>query len=203
MTKSKLVFDPFSEEFFNGAWDIYRRMQEEAPVYYNDEYDFYALTRHEDVAAGLKDFETYSSAYGIDLSMVRSGADGRRSRSSSWTPPTIATCAACSTRSSRRAPSSRSEQMVIEKIDKYLSAADPDYFDVVQDFSGSVPGRGDHDDAGRAGGARAADPALDRRCRCTREPGQVEVGEEGMQANINTAMLLLRAGQAAPRRTAR
>ena len=71
MTKSKLVFDPFSEEFFNGAWDTYRRMQEEAPVYYSEEYDFYALTRHADVAAGLKDFETYSSAYGIDLSMVR------------------------------------------------------------------------------------------------------------------------------------
>jgi len=73
MTRSKIVFDPFSEEFFNGAWETYRRMQEEAPVYYSEEYDFYALTRHADVAAGLKDFETYSSAYGIDLSMVRSG----------------------------------------------------------------------------------------------------------------------------------
>ncbi len=72
MTTSKLVFDPFSEEFFNGAWDTYRRMQEEAPVYYSEEYDFYALTRHEDVAAGLKDFETYSSAYGIDLSGLAS-----------------------------------------------------------------------------------------------------------------------------------
>ena len=73
MTKSKIVFDPFSEEFWNGAWDTYRRMQEEAPVYYNEQYDFYALTRHADVAAGLEELETYSSAYGIDLSMVRSG----------------------------------------------------------------------------------------------------------------------------------
>ena len=51
MTTSELVFDPFSEEFFNGPWEIYRRMREEAPVYYNPEYDFYALSRHEDVAA--------------------------------------------------------------------------------------------------------------------------------------------------------
>ena len=68
---SKLVFDPFSEEFFNGPWEIYRRMREEAPVYYNEEHDFYALSRHEDVAAAYKDFETYSSAYGLDLATVR------------------------------------------------------------------------------------------------------------------------------------
>ena len=47
-------------------------MREEAPVYYNAEHDFYALSRHEDVAAAYKDFETYSSAYGLDLAMVRS-----------------------------------------------------------------------------------------------------------------------------------
>ena len=55
MTISELVFDPFSEEFFNGPWEIYRRMREEAPVYYNSEHDFYALSRHEDVAAAFKD----------------------------------------------------------------------------------------------------------------------------------------------------
>ena len=71
-TSPKLVFDPFSEEFFNGPWEIYRRMREEAPVYYNEEHDFYALSRHDDVAAAFKDFETYSSAYGLDLAMVRS-----------------------------------------------------------------------------------------------------------------------------------
>src|SRR6201998_3001742 len=138
MTKSKIVFDPFSEEFWNGAWETYRRMQEEAPVYYNEQYDFYALTRHVDVAAGLKDFETYSSAYGIDLSMVRSGQrppqsiifmdppDHRHMRSllnKVFTPRAIQS----------------QKQMVTEKIDKYLGAADPDRFDAVQDFSGPFP----------------------------------------------------------------
>ncbi|BCI85616.1 hypothetical protein NIIDMKKI_08220 [Mycobacterium kansasii] len=108
MTTSKIVFDPFSEEFFNGPWDTYRRMQEEAPVYYSEEYDFYALTRHADVAAGLKDFQTYSSAYGIDLAMVRTGQPSPHKAIIFMDPPSTATCAACSTRSSRRAPSSRS-----------------------------------------------------------------------------------------------
>jgi cytochrome P450 len=187
MTTSKVDFDPFSMEFFNGAWDIYRRMQEETPVYYSEQYDFYALTRHEDVAAGLKDFETYSSSYGIDLSMVRSGQkppesiifmdppDHRHMRSllnKVFTPRAIQS----------------QQQMVIEKIDKFLNAADPDAFDVVRDLSGPFPVEvittmlgvpEEHAQQVR----HWIDVSL------TREPGQVEVGEEGMQANINTAML--------------
>ena len=73
MTKAKLVFDPFSEEFFNNPFDTYRRMREEAPLYYDEDEYFYALTRHEDVSAAFKDFETYSSARGCDLAMVRTG----------------------------------------------------------------------------------------------------------------------------------
>ena len=41
-------------------------------MYYSEENDFYALSRHEDVAAAFKDFETYSSAYGLDLATVKS-----------------------------------------------------------------------------------------------------------------------------------
>lgn len=187
MTKSKLVFDPFSEEFFNGAWETYRRMQEEAPVYYSEEYDFYALTRHADVAAGLKDFETYSSAYGIDLSMVRSGQqppqsiifmdppDHRHMRSllnKVFTPRAI---------QSQR-------QMVTDKIDKYLAAADPDRFDAVQDFSGPFPVEVITTMLGvPEQHAQQIRHWIDE--SLTRELGQVEVGESGMQANINTAML--------------
>ncbi|HXO13090.1 MAG TPA: cytochrome P450, partial [Mycobacterium sp.] len=73
MTKSKVVFDPFSEEFFTNPFDIYQRMREDAPLYYDEKEDFYALTRHADVAGALKDFETYSSTRGCDLAMVRKG----------------------------------------------------------------------------------------------------------------------------------
>ncbi|HNM84506.1 MAG TPA: cytochrome P450, partial [Mycobacterium sp.] len=71
MTTATVVFDPFSEDFFTNPYDTYRRMRAEAPVYYSEEYDFYALTRHEDVATAFKDHETFSSAYGVDLAQVR------------------------------------------------------------------------------------------------------------------------------------
>jgi hypothetical protein len=47
VTKPKVVFDPFSAEYFENPFDIYRRMREDAPLYYDEKEDFYALTRHE------------------------------------------------------------------------------------------------------------------------------------------------------------
>ena len=73
-TAGPVDFDPFSEDFYNGPYDIYRRMRDEAPVYYDEKYGFYAITRHEDVLAAFRDTETYSSAHGIDLEMVLSGS---------------------------------------------------------------------------------------------------------------------------------
>ena len=55
MGASTLLFDPFSQEYFDDPYDVYRWMRRDAPVYYSEEHDFYALTRHADVAAAFKD----------------------------------------------------------------------------------------------------------------------------------------------------
>ena len=70
-----VVFDPYSEDFFCAPFETYRRMRDEGPVYYSEKYDFWALTRYEDVAAAIKDYETYSSAKGVTLDIVKSGAE--------------------------------------------------------------------------------------------------------------------------------
>ena len=74
-----------------------------------------------------------------------------------------------------------------EVIDKYLSACDPDNFDVVQDFSGPFPVEVITRMAGvpeeyRQQVRHWIDTSLHH------EPGQIEVSEAGMQANIDTAM---------------
>ena len=71
MTQAELVFDPFSQEYFENPFDIYRRMRDEAPLYYDAKEDFYAISRHEDVAAALKDHDSFSSSRGCDLAMVK------------------------------------------------------------------------------------------------------------------------------------
>lgn len=65
-----MEFDPYSEDFFNGAFATYRWLRDEAPVYHNDEHNFWALSRHEDVHQAYKDWERFSSAQGIMLDQL-------------------------------------------------------------------------------------------------------------------------------------
>ena len=186
MTKPKVVFDPFSEEYFENPFDIYRRMREDAPLYYDEKEDFYALTRHEDVAAAFKDFESFSSARGCDLAMVRKGDVPQKSIIFMDPPDHRHMRSLLNKAFTPRAIQSQKET-VIELIDKYLGKADPDNFDVVQDFSGPFPVEVITRMAGvpeeyRQQVRHWIDTSLHH------EPGQIEISEVAMQANIDTAM---------------
>ncbi|MDT7740656.1 MAG: hypothetical protein QOK09_4025, partial [Mycobacterium sp.] len=187
MTKPKVVFHPFSEEFFTNPFDIYRRMREEAPLYYDEQEDFYALTRHVDVAAALKDFETYSSSRGCDLAMVRKGISAEQRSIIFMDPPEHRHMRSLLNKAFTPRAIQSQHQTVHEVVDKYLSAADPEQFDVVQDFSGPFPVEVITRMAGvpeeyRQQVRHWIDISL------SREPGQIEINEVGMKANIDTAM---------------
>jgi len=187
MTTAKVVFDPFSEEYFNNPFDIYRRMREEAPLYYDEKEDFYALTRHEDVAAAFKDFETYSSSRGCDLAMVRVGIPPEMKSIIFMDPPEHRHMRSLLNKAFTPRAVQSQRETVVEVIDKYLGAVDPDRFDVVQDFSGPFPVEVITRMAGvpeeyRQQVRHWIDTSLHR------EPGQIEISEAGMQANIDTAM---------------
>jgi cytochrome P450 len=62
-----LEYDPGSYEIQADPFPAYRWMQAEAPLYRNERLGFWALTRFDDVLAGLSDAETYSSAAGTQL----------------------------------------------------------------------------------------------------------------------------------------
>ena len=184
---STVVFDPFSDDFFNAPYATYRRMRDEAPVYYSERYDFYALTRHADVAAAMKDVETFSSSRGIDLQMVQSGEpvppliimmdppDHRRMRSlvnKVFTPRAI----------------ERQRQTVVEQVERFLRAADPQNFDAVQDFSALFPVEVITEMLGVPVESRQqVRLLLDRQLE--REYGKVEMPEAGMQAGIETGLM--------------
>jgi Cytochrome P450 len=65
-----LYFDPYDYEIDADPHPIWRRMRDEAPLYRNDPYDFYALSRFDDVLAASTDTDTYSSACGTVLEMM-------------------------------------------------------------------------------------------------------------------------------------
>ena len=68
-----LSWDPYDYALHADSQPVWRRMREEAPLYRNDEFDFWALTRFDDVLEALVDYQTYSSAQGDILEVIRAG----------------------------------------------------------------------------------------------------------------------------------
>ena len=74
-TDSDIYYDPYDFEIDTDPYPIWRRLREERPLYYNDRYDFYALSRFDDVERGLIEWKTYSSAKGTLLEIIKSGME--------------------------------------------------------------------------------------------------------------------------------
>jgi cytochrome P450 len=186
VTKPKLVFHPFAQEYFDNPYDVYARMREEAPLYYDETEDFYALTRHEDVAAAFKDHESFSSARGCDLGMVRSTEEPPKSIIFMDPPDHRHMRSLLNKAFTPRAIQSQKET-VIELIQHYLGKANKDHFDVVQDFSGPFPVEVITRMAGvpeefRQQVRHWIDKSLHRK------PGQIDIDDDNMQANIDSGV---------------
>lgn len=65
-----LYWDPFDADIDIDPHPLWRRIRDEQPVYRNDKFGFVALSRFEDVDAGLMDPTTYSSAHGTVLELM-------------------------------------------------------------------------------------------------------------------------------------
>ena len=63
-TTSGIRYDPYDVDIHRDPYPVFRQLREEAPLYYNDEHDFYALSRFDDVERGLVDWATYSARPG-------------------------------------------------------------------------------------------------------------------------------------------
>ena len=193
MTKPQVTFDPFSDEYFNDPYEIYLRMQDDAPVYYSEEHDFYALTRHADVAAALKDHETYSSSKGCDLAMVRS-EEGPQKSIIFMDPPEHRMLRSLVNKAFTPRAIASQRETVEELVDHYLGRVNPDHFDVVADFSAPFPVEVITRMAGvpeeyRQKVREWIDTSL------TRESGNIGLTEAGMAAAIESGMYYYKLAQ--------
>jgi cytochrome P450 len=186
---NSVEFDPFSQEFFDGAYETYRRLRDEAPVYYNAKWDFWALSRYDDVAPATKDHETYSSAKGATLDMVKAHDDAipvpkviismdppehqkmRKLVSNVFTPRAITLM----------------ESMVREKVHERIEKLDASSFDVVADFSAVFP----NDVITTMLGVPTEDRHQIRLwvdMLLERHPGEIAVPATGFEASMNTGI---------------
>jgi cytochrome P450 len=147
MTMGALYFDPYDEDIDANPYPVWRRLRDEAPLYYNERLDFYALSRFADVYAASLDWHTYSSARGTVLETIDTtpmvGDEGpgqgqgmmifmdppghdelRRLVSRAFTPRRVA------------ALEGRIRELCAEFLEPLLADAQ---FDFVEDFSAKIP----------------------------------------------------------------
>jgi cytochrome P450 len=71
MTAPAAYYDPYDFEIDADPYPVWKRLRDEAPLYFNEKYEFYALSRYEDVEQGLNEWRTYSSAQGSVLEIIK------------------------------------------------------------------------------------------------------------------------------------
>jgi cytochrome P450 len=77
----EVVYNPYHYAIHDDPYPTYARLRSEAPVYRNAEKDFWALSRHDDVAAAFRDSATFSSSHGVTLDPAACGPHAHRTMS--------------------------------------------------------------------------------------------------------------------------
>src|SRR6478609_11039772 len=70
-----IYYDPYDFEIDADPYPIWRRLRDEAPLYYNEKYDFFAVSRFDDVERCSVDWRTYRSGRGSVLEIIKQGVD--------------------------------------------------------------------------------------------------------------------------------
>ncbi len=66
-----LYYDPYDFEIDTDPYPVWQRLREERPLYHNEKYEFFALSRFADVEQGLVDWQTYISGKGTILELIK------------------------------------------------------------------------------------------------------------------------------------
>jgi cytochrome P450 len=70
-----LSYDPYDVAINADPYPTFKRLRDEAPLYHNEQYDFYAASRYDDVERGLKDRDTFISGRGGILELIKAGIE--------------------------------------------------------------------------------------------------------------------------------
>ncbi|NUS91668.1 MAG: cytochrome P450 [Nocardia sp.] len=136
-----VTFDPYDYVFHEDPYPVYARLRAEAPLYYNPELDFYALSRHADVTAGFRNAAQLSNANGVSLDPAAWGPHAHKTMSflamddprhmrmrklvfKGFTPKRVADM------------ETRIRELTLEYLEPALERGE---FDWIQEFAGKLP----------------------------------------------------------------
>ena len=187
-TLAPLAYSPYDYAIHEDPYPTYARLRAESPVFYNEELDFFAFSKHADVLAAFRDVDRYSNAYGVSLDPAAFGPDAHKAMSflamdpprhtrmrsivgKSFTPRRVAEMEV------------RIRELAIQHIEPAVEAGT---FDFVADFAGRLP----MDVISELVGVPPSDRAELRRLAdllVHREEGIDDVPPEGVEAALTLA----------------
>ncbi|MCP2339758.1 cytochrome P450 [Actinomadura rupiterrae] len=181
-------YSPYDYAVHEDPYPLYARLRDEAPLYRNDELDFWALSRHEDVAKAFRDFATFSSSNGVSLEPSAWGPYAHRTMSFlALDPPKHTRMRALVSKgfTPRRVElmADGIRELTASYLDEALSGGESDW---VTDFAGLLP----MDVISQMIGVPKADRAEVRRLAdivVHREEGVFDVPPAGMEAALTLA----------------
>jgi cytochrome P450 len=180
-----VVYNPYAYAMHEDPYPTYARLRAEAPVYRSEEFDFWALSRHEDVLAAFRNVDAYSNAWGVSLDPAAFSQDAHRTMSFlALDPPKHTRMRSLVgkgfTPTKVNAMEDRIRQITLEHL---LPALERGNFDFVEDFAGKVP----MDVISELVGVPVVDrPELRRLADLVlhRDDGVFDVPAEGMEAAL-------------------
>ncbi len=178
-----VTYSPYAYEIHEDPYPVYARLRAEAPVYRNDELDFYALSRHEDVLAAFRNLDGFSNAQGVSLEPSAFGPDAHRFMSFlALDPPRHTRMRSLVGKGFTPSKVAQMEEHIRDIAVEHLEPAlEQGTFDFIADFAGKLP----MDVISELVGVPRADRAEIRRLADTvvhRDDGVFDVPPAGMEA---------------------
>ncbi len=136
-----LVYNPYDYAIHEDPYPTYTRLREEAPLYRNEERNFWALSRHADVMAAFRDPAHFSNRDGVSLDPAASGPNAYRTMSFlAMDPPRHDRMRALVSRGFTPGRVAGLEPRIRELARLHLGPAlERGAFDFVGDFAGKLP----------------------------------------------------------------
>ncbi len=140
-TGTPVTYSPYSYEIHEDPYPVYARLRSEAPVYRNDELDFWALSRHEDLLAAFRNVDTFSNAYGVSLEPAAFGPDAHKMMSFlALDPPRHTRMRSLVGKGFAPSRVAQMEDRIREIALEHLEPAlERGSFDFIADFAGKLP----------------------------------------------------------------
>jgi cytochrome P450 len=138
---AELVLDPYDYDFHADPYPYYKRLRDAAPLYRNDDLNFWALTRHADVHHGFRNSTALSNRLGVSLDPISRTPEAYRTMSFlAMDDPDHLRLRTLVSKGFTPRRIRELEPRVLELTHQHLDVAlESDAFDYIGEFAGRLP----------------------------------------------------------------